>query len=161
MSEAVAYRGALTRCGIGGDVQMAVESEGLNTLEKMGLVTQIMLQRMLKSLQERKMTDATTGGDLPQLVIPITAEMTFCGLHKWISTQQGYENTLAATNFTVTVCNTYAWKVKDELEDEDDDDDDIVKPPRQLSANDKWPMYKKLIENYLDTKEVMEEAPLS
>eukprot|EP00957_Ditylum_brightwellii_P137264 10464873-Ditylum_brightwellii.AAC.1 len=75
MSETVSYRSALTRCGIIGDAQTAVESEGLTNLEKIGLVTQSGLERMLKSLWERKRTDEDSGKNLPQLVIPLTAEM--------------------------------------------------------------------------------------
>eukprot|EP00957_Ditylum_brightwellii_P074555 5665162-Ditylum_brightwellii.AAC.1 len=86
MSEAVAYRAALPRCGIVGDVPMAMENEGLTTSEEIGLVTQSRQRGMLKSLQEKKMTDATTGGDLQQSIILITVEMRFLGLHKWIRT---------------------------------------------------------------------------
>eukprot|EP00957_Ditylum_brightwellii_P159387 12132653-Ditylum_brightwellii.AAC.1 len=75
MSETVSYRSAQTRCGIIGDIQTAVESEGLTNLEVIGLVTQSGLKRMPKSLQERKRTDKDSGKDLPQLVIPLTAEM--------------------------------------------------------------------------------------
>eukprot|EP00957_Ditylum_brightwellii_P129934 9911043-Ditylum_brightwellii.AAC.1 len=67
MAETVSYRSALTRCGIIGDVQTAVESEGLINLEEIGLMTQSGLQRMLKSLRERKRTDGDSGKDLPQL----------------------------------------------------------------------------------------------
>eukprot|EP00957_Ditylum_brightwellii_P063836 4844146-Ditylum_brightwellii.AAC.1 len=52
-------------------------------------------------------------------------------------------------------------KVRDKIEDEEEDNDDLVKPSKQLSANDKWPMYKKLVENYLDIKKGMEGALLS
>eukprot|EP00957_Ditylum_brightwellii_P117706 8978614-Ditylum_brightwellii.AAC.1 len=97
---------------------------------------------MLKSLREKKKTDTTTGGELPQLVIPITAEMKFLGLYKWIRTQQRCRNTLAAINFTATICDAYEWKVRDEIEDEEEDNDDLVQNPKQLSATDKWPMYK-------------------
>eukprot|EP00957_Ditylum_brightwellii_P149649 11395423-Ditylum_brightwellii.AAC.1 len=113
---------------------MAVESEGLTSLEEIGLVTQSGLQRMLKSLQERKRMDEDTEKYLPQLVIPLTTEMKFLGLHKWIRTQQRRGNTLEATNFTAAV--------RDEIEDKEEDVDDLVKPPKQLSAHDKWPMYK-------------------
>eukprot|EP00957_Ditylum_brightwellii_P001737 134025-Ditylum_brightwellii.AAC.1 len=114
---------------------------------------------MLKSLRERERTDGDSGKDLPQLVIPITAEMNFLGLHKWIRTQQRCGNSLAATNFTATVCDAYARKVRDEIKDKEEDNDDLVKLPKQLSAHDKWPMYKKLTKNYLDTKKGMEGAP--
>ena len=105
MAETVIYRSASTICGIIRDVQTAVESEGLTNLEEIGQVTQSGLQRMLKSLWERKRMDGDSGKDLPQLVIPITAEMKFLGLHKWIRTQQRRGNTLAATNFTAAVCD--------------------------------------------------------
>eukprot|EP00957_Ditylum_brightwellii_P057196 4333860-Ditylum_brightwellii.AAC.1 len=62
--------------------------------------------------------------------------MKILGLHKWIRTQQRCGNTLAATNFTATVCDAYDQKVRDEIEDKEDDDD-LVKPPKQLSAHDK------------------------
>eukprot|EP00957_Ditylum_brightwellii_P095895 7306268-Ditylum_brightwellii.AAC.1 len=67
MAEAVSYRSALIRCGIIGDAQTAVESEGLTNLEEIGLVTHSGLQRMLKSLQERNRMDGDSGKDLPQL----------------------------------------------------------------------------------------------
>eukprot|EP00957_Ditylum_brightwellii_P087766 6683217-Ditylum_brightwellii.AAC.1 len=67
MSETVSYRSTLTRCGIIGDIQTAVESEGLTSLEEIGLVTQSGLQRMLKSLQERKRMGEDTGKDLLML----------------------------------------------------------------------------------------------
>eukprot|EP00957_Ditylum_brightwellii_P001067 84637-Ditylum_brightwellii.AAC.1 len=70
MPEIVSYRSALTRCGIIGDIQIAVDSEGLTSLEEIRLVSQSGLQRMLKSFQERKRTNEDTGKDLPQLVIP-------------------------------------------------------------------------------------------
>eukprot|EP00957_Ditylum_brightwellii_P203940 15336854-Ditylum_brightwellii.AAC.1 len=154
MSETVPYRSDLTRCGIIRDVHMVVESEGLTSLEEIELVIQSGLQRMLKSLQERKRMDEDSGKDLPQLVISLTAEMKFLGLHKWIRTHQRCRNTLTATNFT-------AAKVRDDIEDKKEDNDDLIKSPKQLSAHDKWPLYKKLIENYLDTKKGMEGAPLS
>eukprot|EP00957_Ditylum_brightwellii_P190187 14477051-Ditylum_brightwellii.AAC.1 len=124
---------------------MAVESEGLTTLEEVGL----------------EEDGCGHWGDLPKLVILITSKIKLLGLHKWTKTQQRYRNALAATNFTATVCNAYVQKVRDEIEDEEEDDDDLAKLPRQLSANDKWPMYKKLIANWLDTKKGMEGAPLS
>eukprot|EP00957_Ditylum_brightwellii_P041978 3178792-Ditylum_brightwellii.AAC.1 len=116
---------------------------------------------MLKSLRERKRTDGDSGKDLPQLLIPITAEMKFLGLHKRIRIQQRCGNTLADTNCTAAVCDAYAQKVRDEIEDKEEDNDDLAKPPKQLSVHDKWPMYKKLIKNYLDTKKDMDGAPLS
>eukprot|EP00957_Ditylum_brightwellii_P187676 14290838-Ditylum_brightwellii.AAC.1 len=88
MAETVIYRSASTICGVIRDVQTAVESEGLTSLEEIVLVIHSGLQKMLKSLQERKRTDEDTGKDLSQLVIPLTAEMKFLGLHKWIRTQQ-------------------------------------------------------------------------
>eukprot|EP00957_Ditylum_brightwellii_P193621 14744312-Ditylum_brightwellii.AAC.1 len=125
MAEAVSYRSALTRCGISGDVQTSVESEGLTNLEEIGLVTQSGLQRMLKSLQERKRMDGESGKDLPHLVIPITTKMKFLGLHKWIRNQQRCRNTLAVTNFTVAVCDAYAQDIWDEIEDKEEDNDDL------------------------------------
>eukprot|EP00957_Ditylum_brightwellii_P158526 12066596-Ditylum_brightwellii.AAC.1 len=107
MAETVSYRSALTRCGI-------IRDSGL--------------QRMLKSLWGRKRMDEDTGKDLSRLVVPLTAEMKFLGLHKWIKTQQRHKNTLAATNFTAAVCDAYAWKVRAEIEDKEEDDDDLVKP---------------------------------
>eukprot|EP00957_Ditylum_brightwellii_P149597 11391483-Ditylum_brightwellii.AAC.1 len=87
-----------------------MESEGLTNLEEIRLVTQSGLQRIPKSLWERKRTDKDSGNNLPQLVKPITAEMKLLGLHKWIRTQQRHGNTLAAINFTAAVCDAYAWK---------------------------------------------------
>eukprot|EP00957_Ditylum_brightwellii_P198661 15141295-Ditylum_brightwellii.AAC.1 len=68
--------------------------------------------------------------------------MKFLGLHKWIRTQQRHRNILTATNFTAAACDAYAQKVRDEIEDEEEGNDDLVKPPKQLNAHDKWPMYK-------------------
>eukprot|EP00957_Ditylum_brightwellii_P049518 3755887-Ditylum_brightwellii.AAC.1 len=68
--------------------------------------------------------------------------MKFIGPHKWIRTQQRRGNTLAVTNFTATVCDAYVQKVTDEIKDEEEDNNDLDKPPKQLSAHDKWPMYK-------------------
>eukprot|EP00957_Ditylum_brightwellii_P185358 14114129-Ditylum_brightwellii.AAC.1 len=107
---------------------------GHSSLKDIGLVTQSGLQRMPKSLREKKRMDEDTGKDLPQLVIPLTVEVKFLGLHKWIRIQQRCGNTLVATNFTAAVCDAYAQKVTNEIENMQEDNDDLVKPPKQLNA---------------------------
>jgi len=151
-----AYKKVLKLCGLTTtDARKALHDEGLDTLDKFGLITQEMLEATCVHIRKQG-----AAANKPVNHITFLSQSCLLGLHHWYS---------SFVRVGTTPTQEQVEKLKTEdlqsqimgMQREKEDHADIVSTPTKFNKEADWQMFKEKFNNYLSARFVRSKLPLS